>query len=73
MYVNLRYELMVKGISQKLLAQKIGMGLTTISEKMNGKKDFKLKECLEIKKILKTNLTVDELFAWKDVENEILS
>lgn len=73
MYVNLRYELMVKGISQKLLAQKIGMGLTTISEKMNGKQDFKLKECLEIKKILKTNLTVDELFAWKDVENEILS
>lgn len=73
MYVNLRYELMVKGISQKLLAQKIGMGLTTISEKMNGKQDFKLKECLEIKKILKTDLTVDELFAWKDVENEILS
>lgn len=73
MYVNLRYELMVKGISQKLLAQKIGIGLTTISEKMNGKQDFKLKECLEIKKILKTDLTVDELFAWKDVENEILS
>ncbi|WP_300736891.1 helix-turn-helix transcriptional regulator [uncultured Dubosiella sp.] len=73
MYVNLRYELMVKGVSQKLLAQKIGMGSTTISEKMNGKQDFKLKECLEIKKILKTDLTVDELFAWKDVENEILS
>ncbi len=73
MYVNLRYELMVKRISQRCMADKLGIGPNTMSEKMTRKKDFKLQECLKIKKILNTDLPVEELFKWKDVEHEVLS
>ena len=50
-------------ITQAYLAKQLGITPTTLSLKLNGKSNLSMKECVQIKKILDTEETVDYLFA----------
>ena len=63
MYRNLEAEMARAKITQAYLAKQLGITPTTLSLKLNGKSNLTLKECVQIKKILDTEETVDYLFA----------
>ena len=74
MYRNLEAEMARAKITQAYLAKQLGITPTTLSLKLNGKSNLSLKECVQIKKILDTEETVDYLFAedergWKQKWN----
>lgn len=62
MYRNLDAEMARAGITQYQLASELGITPTTMSLKLNGKSILSLKECVRIKRALKTDCTVDYLF-----------
>ncbi len=68
MYLNLNAEMARKKITQIDMAKALNISTSTLSEKMTGKKDFKLKECKTIIKILLPNNTMDYLFKIEDEE-----
>lgn len=57
---NLKAERSRLGLTQKDVADQLGIAVPTYSKKENGKQDFTQKEMLELCKIL--NRTLDELF-----------
>ena len=63
MYREVNVELARKGMTKKGLAQKIGMRYQTLLGKLSGKYPITYDECLEIKKGLESDLTLEELFA----------
>ena len=63
MYPNLDAEMARIKLTRQALAKELGMTPTTLSLKLNGKFDLSLSECVEIKKILKTELSIEYLFA----------
>lgn len=65
MYKNLEAELTRNGYTQKDLSELLKLNISTISDKMNGKREFKLKECKAISVWLKSS--IDYLF---DVKND---
>lgn len=69
MFPNLDAEMARKKITKKSLAEKINKTPTTLSLKLNGKAPITLTECIEIKKAIGTNCTVDYLFETKEVTN----
>lgn len=69
MYKKLESLLVEKGISKKGLADELSIGYNTLLLKMHGKYNFTLDEALKIKKILKTNLSLEEIF--KKIKLEI--
>ena len=62
MYFNLNAEMARKKIKQSDICNILGLGSSAVNEKMNGKSDFKLKECKKIIKILFPKLTIEYLF-----------
>lgn len=50
-------------ITQAQIAKELGITATTLSLKLNGKSNLSLKECVKIKQILGTDVSVDYLFA----------
>lgn len=62
MYYILERELKRSKITREQLAKMIGISISTVSEKLNGRTAFKLDECQKIKKVLGTPLPLDELF-----------
>lgn len=69
MFPNLEAELARRKITKTSLATKIGKTPTTLCLKLNGKAPITLKECLEIKNAINTELSIDYLF---NVEQEDL-
>lgn len=65
-YENLNAEMARRKIPQYRLAEALGITPTTLSLKLQGKSDLSLKECMEIKAFLKTDISVDELFKTDD-------
>lgn len=63
MFPNLNAELARKNITRAILARKIHRTPTTLSLKLNGKAPITLIECIEIKKAIDTDLSIDYLFA----------
>ena len=63
MYANLNAEMARNKITQIDLAKLLNMSPSTLSEKMNGKKDFKLSECKKIAKEAFVNCSIDYLFS----------
>lgn len=63
MYPNLNAEMSRYNINQKDISSALSIGSATLSEKMTGKKDFKLKECKKIKDLFFKNCTIDYLFS----------
>ena len=62
MHRNLRAEMVKKNKTIYQLASDIGVAEKTLRNKINGDTDFTLPEAQEIRKILKSDLTLDELF-----------
>ena len=67
MYPNLNAELTRNNKNQSDVMKALGLNsLSTISEKMNGKRDFKLKECKKIISDVLPGNTLDYLFKTKE-------
>lgn len=64
MYFNLKAEMVRRNMTGGELAEIIGINSSTFSAKLNGKYDFTLAEALAIKKALKTEVSIEELFAF---------
>lgn len=64
MYKNLIAEMARNGITQLDLCSLLNLNSSTISDKMNGKRDFKLVECKKI--AVKLNSSIDYLFKVND-------
>lgn len=69
MYTTLKAEIARSGIRQKELAEMANMTETTLSLKINGKRDFKYGEMRRIRRAVAPKMTIDELF-FIDRENE---
>lgn len=63
MYRNLIAEMARADVTQAHLAKELGVTPTTLSLKLNGKSNLSLKECVQIKNILKTDEPIETLFA----------
>lgn len=64
MYKNLEAELTRNGLTQNDLCKLLNLNKSTISNKMNGIRDFKLIECKKI--AIWLNSTIDYLFEIKN-------
>lgn len=62
MYPNLEAEMARRKVTRMELAELLGITPTTLGNKLNGKTDISLPECLEIKAKLKISIPVEELF-----------
>lgn len=63
MFRNLEAEMVLKGFTQGTIAKQLGITPTTLSFKLNGKSPISLQECVDIKKIIGTDKSIEELFA----------
>ena len=61
-YPNLNAELARQDITNNQLANALGLAPSTVSQKKNGLYDFTLKEAKAIKKFLKIDTPLEELF-----------
>ena len=68
MYPNLNAEMARKNVTQIDISEKLNISYSTVSDKINGKKDFKLKECKDIISKLLPGNTIDYLFQTKSSE-----
>lgn len=62
MFNNLEAEMARKKITQKQLANVLNISFSAISDKMNGKQDFKLRECKSIVQFFDYKFSIDYLF-----------
>ncbi len=62
MHRVLRAEMVKKGKSILWLSSKIGVSEKTLRNKINGDTDFTLPEAQAIRRLLESDLTLDELF-----------
>lgn len=69
MFYNLNAEMARNKKSQVDIARVLNISVSTLSEKMNGKRDFKLKECKEIIKNVLPGYTIDYLFETNSQQN----
>ncbi len=65
MFPNLRAEFTRHNLTMGMVAEAVGISITHFSLKMNGKYAFTLKEAMAIKKFLKTEMPLEELFLEK--------
>lgn len=66
MYPNLRAEMARNRVTMSDLAGVLGITISTMSQKMNGKFDFSLSEALKIKEAIKCEASIEELFYKED-------
>ena len=69
MYLNLKAEMARKSITQQNIAKVLKMNVSTLNERLNGKSDFKLKECKKIKEFFFPESTLEYLFEIKKIVN----
>lgn len=62
MYPNLKAEMARRGVLAKDIAVMLGVTETTISNKINGKFGFSLKEAMMIRDFIGADMTIDQLF-----------
>ncbi len=62
MYSNLDAELARRRITRKALAERLHKTPSTISLKLSGKAPITLNECIEIKRAIGSEYTIDYLF-----------
>lgn len=66
MYPNLNAELTRNHKNQSDIVACLDLNSSTVSDKMTGKRDFKLKECKKIIKNILPGYAIDYLFATKE-------
>ena len=62
MYKNVKAQIILSGLSRKDLAQKLGIQYNTLNHKLSGKSVFTLDEAMAIKRILGSNIPIEQLF-----------
>ena len=62
MYPNVRAEMARLKITLTMLADYLGLAISTTSQKLNEHSQFTIEECKKIKTLLKTDMPLDELF-----------
>ena len=62
MYRNARAEMVKAGMSLEKLAKEMNTHASIWSEKLNGKRPISLKEAKQFKKVVNSNLPLEELF-----------
>lgn len=62
MYDTIKTDLGKLGISKKELAKELNISYGTILAKLNGKSKFTFDEAVRIHEIMKSTITVEELF-----------
>lgn len=62
MYPNVRAELARKGATLTKLAEYLGINLSTLSLKFNGKSEWSFAEVLKVKEFLGTDMPLEKLF-----------
>lgn len=67
MYFKLKFEIGKHGYSIEKFASKIGIAEKSLRNKINGVTEFTWSECQLIRKILTTDLTLEELFVKDDI------
>lgn len=68
LYSNLEAEMARRRLTRYALAEKLGVTPTTLSLKLHGKSNLSLKECVEIKRAVAPDCTLDYLFATAEDE-----
>ena len=68
MHRTLRVEMVKRKITISKLASEIGIADKTLRNKINGDTDFTRPEAQAIRKILNSDMTLDELFETEEVE-----
>lgn len=68
MFPNLEAELARRKITKCSLAKKISKTPTTLCLKLKGKAPITLRECLEIKEAINTDLSIEYLFSVEQEE-----
>lgn len=66
MYRNLSAELVRRKLTQNDIAKLLGISISTMSYKMNGKSEFTLSEARTIYAFLKTDVPILELFEMEE-------
>lgn len=66
MHRLLKAEMVKKNMTITKLASEIGISEKTLRNKINGDTDFTLPEAQAIRRILKSEMTLDDLFATED-------
>lgn len=69
MYKNLEAELTRNGYTQNDVSKLLNISVSTVSDKMNGKREFKLIECKKLATWL--NASIDYLFKEEVTNNEV--
>lgn len=62
MYRNVMAEMKRQGITGAKMADELGITQGTFSQKVNGNYPFTFREAVKVKKVLKTDLPLEELF-----------
>lgn len=62
MYPNVRAEMARQNLTLKAVARELNIRIGTLSGKLNGKYPITLAEAKAIKKVVKTDLPIEELF-----------
>lgn len=70
MYPNLNAELTRNNKKQSDIVECLSLNSSTVSDKMTGKRDFKLKECKKIIEDILPGYTIDYLFATQETIKE---
>lgn len=66
-YKNLEIEMLRENITRKELATQLNISYQSVNNKINHTKPFTCDEMFEVKKILKSNLILDDLFKLEEV------
>ena len=62
MYPNLKAEFARRGFTLEMVAKRLGVALSTLSQKLRGVYPFTLNEAKKLKEILETDLPLEVLF-----------
>ena len=70
MYSNLEAEISRRKIPKYLLAEKIGISISTLYQKLSGKSNFTLPEAKKIKEVLGADDSIEYLFSNNEQRNK---
>lgn len=62
MYRNAKAEMVRAGLTLEIVSKKMGINISTLSQKLNGKYPITLIEAKRFKKIVNSDLPIEELF-----------
>lgn len=65
---NLEIEMLKAQVTRKMIAKELGISYQSVGNKINNIKPFYREEMFKIKALLKTDMTLDDLFLLEKIE-----